>query len=198
MGAPSTPLAAATPATAVNEGRPPAPGSLDVIRAFLNSVDLESNQEDLATPDQLAEWLSDHRLISPAVRLDANDVAEVASLREALRDILEEHTGRPVDAGARARLDRIAAGVRLRVRFDAGAHLEAQGEGVGIAIGRLLAIVFEAISNGTWHRLKICRNSICRWAFYDASRNRSGAWCSMAICGNRMKGRAFRGRQRVR
>ena len=25
----------------------------------------------------------------------------------------------------------------------------------------------------------------CHWVFYDGSRNRSGAWCSMRICGNR-------------
>jgi predicted RNA-binding Zn ribbon-like protein len=43
--------------------------------------------------------------------------------------------------------------------------------------------------------LKICTNDECQWAFYDHSRNRSGAWCTMAVCGNRMKGRAFRRRQ---
>ena len=48
---------------------------------------------------------------------------------------------------------------------------------------------------GTWERLKVCRNDECQWAFYDHSRNHSGAWCTMAICGNRMKGRAFRTRR---
>jgi len=62
------------------------------------------------------------------------------------------------------------------------------------AIGRFLAIIHESITQGTWQRLKVCRNDICRWAFYDSSRNRSGAWCTMAICGNRMKGRTFRSR----
>jgi predicted RNA-binding Zn ribbon-like protein len=47
---------------------------------------------------------------------------------------------------------------------------------------------------GTFERLKICRNDECQWAFYDHSRNRSGVWCTMAVCGNRMKGRAFRTR----
>ncbi|MCF3641518.1 CGNR zinc finger domain-containing protein [Rhizobium sp. TRM95111] len=34
-------------------------------------------------------------------------------------------------------------------------------------------------------RLKICPN--CRWLFLDRSRNRSRAWCDMAVCGNRAK-----------
>ena len=34
-------------------------------------------------------------------------------------------------------------------------------------------------------RLKICPN--CQWLFLDRSRNRSRAWCDMAVCGNRVK-----------
>ncbi|WP_119258791.1 CGNR zinc finger domain-containing protein [Shinella zoogloeoides] len=34
-------------------------------------------------------------------------------------------------------------------------------------------------------RLKICPN--CGWLFLDRSRNRSRAWCDMAVCGNRAK-----------
>ena len=34
-------------------------------------------------------------------------------------------------------------------------------------------------------RLKICPN--CGWLFLDRSRNRSRAWCDMAVCGNRVK-----------
>jgi predicted RNA-binding Zn ribbon-like protein len=70
-----------------------------------------------------------------------------------------------------------------------------RGDGLQAALGRLLAIVYESELDGTWQRLKVCRSDTCRWAFYDSSRNRSGAWCSMAICGNRMKGRAFRRRR---
>ncbi|HKC76276.1 MAG TPA: CGNR zinc finger domain-containing protein [Chloroflexota bacterium] len=45
-------------------------------------------------------------------------------------------------------------------------------------------------------RLKICRNETCRWAFYDYSKNRSGAWCTMAVCGSRSKARTYRQRRR--
>lgn len=34
-------------------------------------------------------------------------------------------------------------------------------------------------------RMKICRN--CGWLFIDRSKNKSRAWCDMAVCGNRAK-----------
>ncbi|MGZ6979737.1 MAG: CGNR zinc finger domain-containing protein, partial [Acidimicrobiia bacterium] len=43
---------------------------------------------------------------------------------------------------------------------------------------------------------KACRHDECQWAFYDRSRNRSGQWCVMAVCGNRNKARSYRERQR--
>ncbi|MBW3563024.1 MAG: CGNR zinc finger domain-containing protein, partial [Actinobacteria bacterium] len=43
-------------------------------------------------------------------------------------------------------------------------------------------------------RLKVCRSDTCRWAFYDSSRNRSGKWCDMAVCGNRTKVANYRER----
>ncbi len=50
--------------------------------------------------------------------------------------------------------------------------------------------------DGTWSRLKACRQ--CEWAFYDWSKNRSGRWCAMSVCGNRTKVRAYRARRRTR
>jgi predicted RNA-binding Zn ribbon-like protein len=68
----------------------------------------------------------------------------------------------------------------------------ATAQGVDRALGELIAIVHRAMAAGTWTRLKACREHGCRWAFYDASRNRSGTWCSMAVCGARAKMRTYR------
>jgi predicted RNA-binding Zn ribbon-like protein len=43
-------------------------------------------------------------------------------------------------------------------------------------------------------RLKICPT--CRWLFLDRSRNRSRAWCDMAVCGNRAKASRYYRRSR--
>jgi predicted RNA-binding Zn ribbon-like protein len=71
--------------------------------------------------------------------------------------------------------------------------VDVRGTGVDGAFGRIVAIVFKAMLDGSWARLKACRQ--CGWAFYDTSKNRSGSWCSMQICGNRTKTRAYRRRK---
>jgi predicted RNA-binding Zn ribbon-like protein len=63
----------------------------------------------------------------------------------------------------------------------------------GDALDQVVAIALGAMIDGSWVRLKACRN--CRWSFYDRSPNRSGTWCSMQLCGNRKKTRAYRKRR---
>ena len=61
-------------------------------------------------------------------------------------------------------------------------------------LATLLVPVAEASRDGSWQRVKACRAGDCLWAFYDRSRNRSGVWCNMAVCGNRAKVRTYRQR----
>jgi predicted RNA-binding Zn ribbon-like protein len=62
-----------------------------------------------------------------------------------------------------------------------------------------LDVIVEAIATsvaeGRWSRLKLCASPDCRWAFYDTSRSGGGRWCSMEVCGNRHKTRAYRQRR---
>ena len=53
----------------------------------------------------------------------------------------------------------------------------------------------DAQRDGTWARLKACNNPDCQWAYYDRSHAGRGAWCDMAVCGNRMKNRNLRSRR---
>ena len=64
----------------------------------------------------------------------------------------------------------------------------------GDELDDVVAAAFGAMLDGSWARLKACRN--CHWSFYDYSPNRSAAWCSMQLCGNRAKTRAYRRRKR--
>ena len=48
----------------------------------------------------------------------------------------------------------------------------------------------------SWQRLKACSRDVCHWAFFDQSKNHSGRWCQMDVCGNIEKARAFRERKR--
>jgi predicted RNA-binding Zn ribbon-like protein len=85
----------------------------------------------------------------------------------------------------------------LSVRFDrqGGAAIEPAATGVDGALGRLLTIVHDAIARGNWARLKACHEHTCEWAFYDHTKNHSGTWCTMQVCGNRAKARAYRERR---
>ncbi len=46
-------------------------------------------------------------------------------------------------------------------------------------------------------RIKVCENPDCGWVFYDESKNRSRRWCEGSGCGNLLKVRRFRARQKA-
>ena len=177
--------------------RQPAPGDLEVIRAFVNTLDVEDGADQLDTPAALADWLAERELVEPGTRATRADVQRAVELREAFREILlGHHGGYEVDPAALQTLEQASARARVEVRFgpDGIARPQPARGGVDGALGRMLAIVAHAQSDGTWDRLKSCPADDCRWAFYDRSRNRSAVWCNMAICGNRAKVRSYRER----
>ena len=177
--------------------RKEAPGELNVVRSFVNTIDLEDGDDDIASPDGLRTWLESNGLAASGVRPTREDVARAAAVREALRALMLANAGEEGDPHATRTLDEAAERARLTLRFDAHgrSRLEPAAGGVDGALGRILARVADAMSEGTWSRLKACRADNCQWAFYDSTKNRSGRWCDMAVCGNREKVRAFRERR---
>jgi predicted RNA-binding Zn ribbon-like protein len=175
-----------------------APGELEHVRAFVNTRQIGHATERLADPVALAGWLTERGLASGALRATRADLAHALELREALRAMLVAHTGAAavVPPAVTQALDQASRRARLALRFaeDGRTMLVPDARGVNGALGRLLAIVHDAIAQGTWTRLKACREPDCEWAFYDHTKNHSGAWCSMEGCGNRAKARAYRER----
>jgi predicted RNA-binding Zn ribbon-like protein len=157
-----------------------APEPLRLVQRFVNTIDREHGREWLGTPKELAAFLG----CSPG---DAT-VEEAHELREALRLLLLANNGAPADEDAVATVNAVAA--RLALRLDEHAAL---GVDAPDPLARVVAVAVGAMLDGTWPRLKACRN--CSWAFYDSSRNRSASWCSMQLCGNRLKTRAYRSRR---
>ncbi|MDQ3850399.1 MAG: CGNR zinc finger domain-containing protein [Actinomycetota bacterium] len=175
-----------------------APGDLELVRAFVNTRDLEHASDALAEPAGLSAWLVEHRLLDSPGRAREADRRHAVAVREALRAVLLAHHGSQVPAEATEQLDAAAVRARLALRFtaDGDAVLVPEAPGVQGALGRLLSIVASAQADGTWARLKACPADDCLWAFYDASRNRSARWCTMDECGNRAKVRRYRERRR--
>src|SRR6266536_1960335 len=175
-----------------------APGRLEAVRAFVNTVDLEARTEALAGPAELAAHLAAWGLLPVDRGLGTSDLRMAIELRESLRTLLRAHNAQPVDtAGAVDVLNRITAQAGLRPAMTYGrtvGYHVLRGGGIG-ALGALVAIAYASEAQGIWTRLKACAADDCHWAYYDASRNRASRWCHMELCGNRAKGQAFRARR---
>ena len=157
-----------------------APEPLRLVQRIVNTIDREHGHEWLCSADDLAALLG--------CDVSQADVERARSLREALRQLLLANNGQPLEVDAVATFN--AAAGALALRLEDGGQLEIASED---ALGRIVAIAVGAMLDGTWSRLKACRN--CGWAFYDSSKNRSASWCSMQLCGNRLKTRAYRSRK---
>ena len=166
------------------------PAAALVVKDFVNSVDLAAGTEHLSSPAALRSWLHEHGLGDDTPELGAVDLAEAIAVREGLRQLLLVNAGHTPDNTVLDRFNTTLGSTSLVVSFDASGDrtlAAADPAPVAAAVAALLTAVDRARADGVWERLKVCARDECRWAYYDASRNRSGRWCSMADCGNRVK-----------
>jgi predicted RNA-binding Zn ribbon-like protein len=175
-------------------GRPKAPGRLGLLQRFVNTHnhDLPVEWDRIGDGERAAAWLRKKGLVGPADTVSDADAARLRELREAIRElVLANHGDAPPGAVAIATVARAAAAAPVRVVVDERGLTDLEPEVVGVdaAVATLLGILHGAQLTGDWRRLKGCRQ--CGYAFFDRSRNRSAAWCSMSICGNRTKNRAY-------
>jgi predicted RNA-binding Zn ribbon-like protein len=181
-------------------GRPPAPGRLAVVQAFINThYDLEQQHgaEVLASPTALVAWLDRAGLLERAGGGSPGaghaELWRALTVREGLRALARR------DGGELTPLQRAAQGAVVEVRLGNAGRLEfvaSPGSDVAGALGVLLATTAVAMADGSWSRLKVCPGEHCGWAFYDGSRNRSSRWCAMSVCGGRAKARTHYHRRR--
>ena len=175
-----------------------APASLELVQRFVNSIDMESGEDELESPESLRSWLAARELMGAREGVGAADLRRALDVREGLRALLLRNNGLEFDEHRVERLDRAAARAGVRVSFSAAGEpaLVPAAAGVDGALAQLLAIVERSVADGSWERLKACPREECEWAFYDRTKNRSGRWCRMEECGNLAKARAFRERRR--
>ncbi len=154
-----------------------APEPLRQVQLYVNSADVENGV------DWLPEWLAE--------RGAGDELERARALRDALRGLVLANNGVPLSEEALNVVNASAARLVLRLDAERTVRIES-GPG---ALDGIVAVAFAAMLAGTWGRLKACRN--CHWSFYDNSPNRSATWCSMQLCGNRTKTRAYRRRRRA-
>lgn len=154
----------------------------ELVRDFVNTYDVEADHDELGTSSELAVWLRERALIGPADRATDDDLATAITLREGLRAALRREAGaEPPELPV----------LPLRVTVGVRPGLVPVADGVAGALAGIAA----AVTGGSWDRLKVCAEETCQWAFIDGSKNRSRSWCSMRVCGNRTKTRAYRARK---
>jgi predicted RNA-binding Zn ribbon-like protein len=185
---------------------------------FLNSIatPVDTPVDWLDSGDGLLRWLAQAELV-PADALDElkarampgelDKVADQArALREWFRGFVRKHMGRPLTPRALHELDPLnrllerdeAFSQISRHRRSDGGRLELRmmrrwrsPESLLLPIGEALA---EFVCEEDFTNVKACEGHNCTMVFADRTRRRARRWCRMAICGNRAKQAAHRGR----
>ena len=166
---------------------------LQLVADFVNTVDLENDEETLVDSRALGDWLRARGLWHG--RTTGADLAQALHVREALRELLRANNDCEATATEAGQTLTAAAGrLGIDLCFVGSGGLSITSSAGGV--GPVLAAAGRTMVDGSWQRLKACRSDTCRWAFVDLARNRSRHWCSMETCGNREKARAFRKRRR--
>ena len=188
------------PSWVPDEETKPAPMPLLLVQSFVNTWDGDHGSDLLLDPATARDWLTEAGLWSAERLPEPAELHLARGVREGIRAMLVANSGgprptpgdlEPLQAAARA------ARPALQVRPTGEVTLSAEpASEPGPDLLALLLVIRDAQRDGIWPRLKACGNPDCRWAFYDRSHSRAGAWCDMASCGNRIKNRRLRQRQR--
>jgi predicted RNA-binding Zn ribbon-like protein len=192
---------------------------------FLNSVAIpvDVEVEWLSSGEDLLAWIEAAGLLDQAAldevramakpkELDAV-AAQARALREWFRGFVQRHRGKPLARSAEGELEPLN---RLLARDEAFAQIVArakadsrQGDPALTLVARrrrrspdalLLAIarsMAELVTTADFANVKKCESPTCVLHFLDTTRGRR-RWCSMAVCGNRAKQAAHRGRVATR
>lgn len=167
---------------------------LTVVIDFLNTLDLRrfarrsfehEAHDELATASDLKRFLVDHALLTAGAHVGSDDLVAARKLRDGLRRA----------ATAEAGVSTLAL-FPLHIRLSERPELVPAARGVEGALAEIALRCVEASLRGTWQRVKLCAADDCRYAFYDNGKNQLGRWCSMRVCGTRVKTHHYRARQR--
>ena len=170
-----------------------APGELELVRRFCNSINRENGAERFGTSAALDRWLASEG--QPPVHASRAGLLRVIALRESLHHLVVANATGTDDPGAWDSLAAVAGEISFRVTPSRDAvELQPTGTAVDVLIGRMFAAVLASHRDGSFARLKACRN--CHWVVFDPSKNRSSRWCSMTACGGRHNAREYRRRTR--
>lgn len=129
-------------------------------------------------------------------------LTEARAFRTVLREMAERiAAGKPITRATVEAINELHSQrpgysqlIRINGRFERRFYSEAAGA------AQLLVPLAEAASQllcvGDLSLVKKCRNDACILYFYDTTKNHARRWCSMGLCGNRIKVAAHYGRKK--
>jgi len=175
-----------------------APGGVALVQDFLNTKAIGGSADLLADPALAQAWATsavrswalsrDDDVDAP--ELSTADFEKLRTLRNTIGNLIAGDTAAGNGTGG------VSASFGLS---DAGeVQLEPVGKGWRWLASALWGEILLSQRSGTWQRLKQCHNHDCRSTFYDRSKNNSGVWHNVKVCGNAANLRASRARRRER
>jgi CGNR zinc finger/Putative stress-induced transcription regulator len=136
-----------------------------------------SPHDELADADAGLRWLTGHG--QPASEDEWRSLLDV---RSALQDVVGGD-------GVPASLARFVDGVRYRASFVGNGIVWPLDLPEGRSAAARAVLAWDALRVSSPGRLRPCANTECRLFLIDRSKPNRARWCSMAVCGNRMKAR---------
>jgi predicted RNA-binding Zn ribbon-like protein len=155
--------------------------------------------DELKTPRELGAWMSPRGLLFTGAKITPAMLSMAIELRTLVRNYLQcDPLERSRDKDAVRALNKTLKLFPLvvAVRDDGGMVLKAAREDALAGLSSVIAELYDGSRNGTLNRLKMCASDECRRVFFDRSKPATRRWCMSSLCGNRMKTRSYRERQR--
>jgi predicted RNA-binding Zn ribbon-like protein len=184
------------------------PDELASLYDFANTLDVRhfthhgvphQQRDELTSPRDLVAWLSQRGLLRTDARATTEMLETALRLRACIRDYLQcdpAERGRNKDA-TRSLNDALKL-FPLVVEARGGAlALKAAREDALAGLSSVVAELYDGSRNGSLDRLKMCASDECRRVFFDRSKPATRRWCMSSLCGNRIKTRNYRARQRA-
>ena len=183
------------------------PDALANLYDFANTLDLRhfmhhgvphQEHDELAGSDDLAAWLARRKLLPAGARVTSDMFDAALALRIHLRDYLQHEPAERRNRSAARALNTAISAFPLHAELggEAGGRLQPTRDDALAGLSVLAAELYDSARDGSLDRLKMCAADECRRVFFDRSKPATRRWCMSTLCGNRMKTRAYRERQR--
>lgn len=137
-----------------------------------------TQRDEIAEVEAGLRWLSVHGQLA-----SDDEWRAVLDVRSTLQDVVRG------DAATAVALARFVEGVSYRASLVGDGVVWTADLPDGRSAAARVVLAWDALRVANPGRLRPCANPECRLFLIDHSKPNSARWCSMAVCGNRMKAR---------